>query len=258
MLRLNSLSIGIKLAIMSGLGILLMAGMIAILMLGNASVRNAIDETNRQQTITMTASDTRSATRGMQIGLRDMRLALSLNDSKKAMDNFHDRLKAASRFIDTLVQSIKSEENLQRITKVKALNEQYVAEIEKIAKMNEEIFSLQAQRMGATTTEARDLSERIGDLDSEANRTMREVALPMANEIEKLVGDLVTASRERSAQQVAALTQTMSSTEEIALGVGLAAILTLIGSAAYGAFAIAKPMHKMADVLTALTKNYNI
>jgi methyl-accepting chemotaxis protein len=258
MLRLNNLSIGTKLVIMAGLGISLMAGMIAILMLGNASVRGAIDETNLQQTITMTASDTRSATRGMQIGLRDVRLALSLDDSKKAMDNFHDRLKAANRFVDTLIGSIKTEPGSQQIKKVKALMDQYVAEVEKIAKMNAEVFSLQGQRMGATTTEARDLTERIGDLDSEANRMMRESALPMANEIEKVVGDLVTAARERSAQQVAALTQTMASTEQIALGVGLAAILSLIGSAAYGSLAIARPMRKMADVLTALTKNHSI
>src|SRR5580704_5232944 len=100
MLRLNNLSIGTKLVMMSGLGISVMAGMIAILLLGNASVRGATDETNLQQTIRMRESDTRPATRGMQTGLRDVRLALSFDDSKKAMDNFHDRLKAANRFVD--------------------------------------------------------------------------------------------------------------------------------------------------------------
>jgi methyl-accepting chemotaxis protein len=258
MLRLNNLSIETKLILTSGLGILLMAGMIAIMMVGNSSVRDAIDETNLQQSITMTASDTRSATRGMQIGLRDMRLALSLDDLQKAKGNFQDRLKAANRFVDSLVQSINTEENAERIKKVKALTSQFVTEVDNIAKMNAEIFSLQGQRMGATTTEARDLSERIGDLDSEANRLMRESALPMANEIEKLVGDLVTASRERSAQQVSALTQTMSSTEQIALGVGIAAILTMIGTAAYGSLAIARPLRRMAEVLTTLTRDHAV
>ena len=60
--------------------------------------------------------------------------------------------------------------------------------------------------------------------------------------------------RRNGAQQVAALTQTMSSTEQIALGVGIAAILTMIGSAAYGSLAIGRPMRKMAHVLTTLTK----
>jgi methyl-accepting chemotaxis protein len=57
---------------------------------------------------------------------------------------------------------------------------------------------------------------------------------------------------------VAALNQTLSSTEQIALGVGIVAVLTLIGSAAYGSFAIARPMRKMAHVLSTLSKDHNI
>jgi methyl-accepting chemotaxis protein len=258
MLRLNNLTIGTKLMLTSGLGVLLMGGMMATLMLGNSSVRSAIDDTTLQQSITMTASDTRSASRGLVIGLLDMRLALSAEASQNAMNFFHERLKAANRFIDTLVQSIKTEDNGERIKKVKALTAGFVSDVEKIGAMNAQIFVLQGQRMGASTTEARDITEQIGDLDSEANRLMRRSALPAATEIEKLIGDLVTASRERSAQQVGALTQTMSSTEQIALGVGIAAILTMIGSAAYGLLAIGRPMRKMAHVLTTLTKDYTI
>ena len=173
MLRLNDLSIGTKLAMTSGLAILLMAGMLATMVLGNSSVRTAIDDTTLQQSITMTASDTRSATRGLVIGLLDMRLSLSLDDSQKAMNFFHERLKAANRFIDLLVQSIKTDENAERIKRIKVLTAGFVSDVEKIGAMNAEIFSLQGQRMGATTTEARDLTERIGDLDSEANRLMR-------------------------------------------------------------------------------------
>src|ERR1700676_17864 len=141
---------------------------------------------------------------------------------------------------------------------MKELPGQYVGEVEKIAAMNTEIFSLQGQRMGATTTEARDLTERIGDLDSEASRLMRGSAQPMANEMEKLINETVAASKVRATQQVAALTQTMSSTEQIALGVGIVAMLTLMGSAAYGSFAIARPMRKMAEVLTTLTKDHTV
>ncbi|HEY6258579.1 MAG TPA: hypothetical protein VIY51_22580, partial [Xanthobacteraceae bacterium] len=258
MLRLNNLSIGTKLIITSALGIALMAVMITTLMLGNSSVRNAIDETNVQQTVTQAASDARASIRGLEIGLRDMRLALSADGSQKAMEGFHEQQKVGIGVIDFLIQSAKIDENRERMMKVKSLMEQYVGEVEKIAGMNAEIFSLQGQRMGATTTEARDLTERIGDLDSEANRLMRESALPMANQMEKQIEETVAASKARSAQQVAALTQTMSSTEQIALTVGIAAILTLIGSAAYGSFAIARPMRKMAQVLTTLTKDHNI
>jgi methyl-accepting chemotaxis protein len=258
MLRLSNLSIGTKLIVTSVLGIALMAGMITTMMIGNSSVRGAIDGATAQATISQAASDLRGSVRGLEIGLRDMRLALALDASQKAMEFFHERQKSSNQTIASLLATVKVEENLERIKKVKVLTDQYVADVEKIAAMNVQIFSLQGQRMGATTTEARDLTEQIGDLDSEATRTMRESAAPKAAELEKLIGDVVTASEKTSTQVVAALNQTMSSTEQIALGVGIAAILSLIGSAAYGSFAIARPMRKMAQVLTTLTKDHSI
>ncbi len=258
MLRLSNLSIGTKLIITSALGIMLMAGMITTVMIGNSSVRAAVDEATMQSSLSMAASDLRGSLRGLEIGLRDMRLSLSLDASQKAMDYFHDRQKATNGFIDFLLQNLKVPDNQERVKNVKTLTDKYVAAIEKIAGMNAEIFSLQGQRMGATTTEARDLSERIGDLDSEANRMMREEAAPMATEMEKLLGEVVTISNERESQVAAAQVQTMASSERIALGVGIVAVLTLIGSAAYGSFAIARPMRKMAHVLTTLSKDHSI
>jgi methyl-accepting chemotaxis protein len=258
MLRLSNLSIGTKLIVTSLLGIALMGGMIATMLLGNASIRTAVDNATSQSRLSKAASDLRGSIRGLEVGLRDMRLSLSLDASQKAMDYFHERQKSADGFIDFLIQNAKVEEDRVRIGKAKTLTDKYVTAVEKIAGMNAEIFSLQGERMGATTTEARDISERIGDLDSEAIRLMRESAQPIASEMETLIGDVAKASTERETQVTAALLQTMSSTEQIALGVGIAAVLSLIASAAYGALAIARPMRRMAQVLTVLTKDHSI
>jgi len=258
MLRLNNLSIGTKLIITSGLGVLLMVGMVTVMMVGNSSVRRAVDDDTTQASITQAATDLRGQVRGLEIWLRDVRLSLSLDASQKAMESFRARQQTSNHTIDALMQLVKTNADREWVTKAKGLIDKYAAEVEKVGAMNAEIFSLQSQRMGATTTEARDLTERIGDLDSEANRLMRDSAGPMANDIEKLLAEVVANSEKASTQVVTALNQTMASTEQIALGVGIAAILTLIGSATYGSFAIARPMRKMADVLTALTKNHSI
>jgi methyl-accepting chemotaxis protein len=258
MLRLNNLSIGTKLIITSALGITLMAGMVTAVMLGNSSVRGAVDDANMQSNLSLSASESRASVRGMEIGLRDMRLSLNLEDSQKAMSFFHERQKSANSAFDYLIPNLKVAENRARMQKVKDLTAQFAAESEKIAAMNAEIFSLQSQRLGATTTEARDLTERIGDLDSEANRLLRSSATPMANEIEKLLSEVITVSNDRSAKLVAAMHDTISSTEQLAIWVGIAAIFTLFGSAAYGSFAIARPLRKMAGVLTALTKDHTV
>jgi methyl-accepting chemotaxis protein len=258
MLRLNNLSIGTKLIVTSVLGIMLMAGMVTTVMIGNSGVRTALEDTRLQSGLSKAASDLRGAIRGMEVGLRDMRLALALDASQKAMDYFHERQKNANGFLDVLVPNLKIEENRARAKRVKELTDQYVAEVEKIAGMNAEIFSLQRQRMGATTTEARDLTERIGDLDSEANRLMRESALPKSNEMEQLIGEIASVSNNREVQLASALIETMGSAAQITLWVGIAAMLTLVGSAAYGSFAIARPLRKMAGVLTRLTTDHSI
>ncbi len=258
MLRLNNLSIGTKLVIMSVLGIALMAGMIATVMYGNASVRGAIDDANTQAHISQMATDLRGQFRALEIGLRDMRLSLSLDASKEAMDYFHARQKAADGTIVSLIETVRAGDGQDWVKKVKGLQDQYVAIVEKIADMNAQIYSLQAQRIGATTTEAREFTEQIGDLDSEANRLMRETAAPIANEVEKILSQEVANSEKATAAVVDTLTQTMSSTERLALGFGIVAMLTLIGSAAYGALAIARPMRTMAQVLTALTRDRSV
>jgi methyl-accepting chemotaxis protein len=258
MLRLNNMSIGTKLILTSALGIMLMAGMVTTVMIGNSAVRTALDDAKMQSSLSKAASDLRGSIRGLEIGLRDMRLALALDASQKAMDYFHERQKNANGFVDFLIPNLRLEEYRARARRVKELTDQYVAEVEKIAAMNAEIFSLQGQRMGATTTEARDLSERIGDLDSEANRLMRESALPKSNEMEQLLDEIATRSNNREAEVASALIETMGSAEQITLWVGIAAMLTLVGSAAYGAFAIARPMRKMANVLTTLTKDHSV
>src|SRR5579883_1007774 len=258
MLRLNKLSIGTKLIITSGLGIMLMAGMIIVMMVGNSPVRSAVDDATAQAKISQMATDLRAQFRALEIGLRDMRLSLSLDASKQAMDYFHARQKAADGTVGGLIEMVKPGDGQTWVKKVKGLQDQYVQLVEKIADMNAQIFSLQAQRMGATTTEAREFTEQIGDLDSEANRLMRETAAPIATEAEKILSDEVANSEKATAAVVDTLTQTMTSTERLALGFGIVAVLTLIGSAAYGSIAIARPMRKMAEVLTSLTKDHSV
>ncbi len=213
MLRLSNLSIGTKLIITSALGILLMAGMITTVMMGNTSVRGAVDETTMQSAFPCAA-----ATRGVRSAVWKSACVTCACRSRWTLRRSRWIFSMTGRkprtALSTSCSNLNAKDNQERMTKVKTLTDKYAAEIEKIAGMNAEIFSLQGQRMGATTTEARDLSEHIGDLDSEANRMMREEAAPMAAEIEKLIAEVVTISDERESQVVAAQKQTLSSTEQ--------------------------------------------
>ena len=104
MLRLSNLSIGTKLIVTSLLGIALMAGMIATMLMGNSIVKTAVNDTGVQSHLSESAGEARASIRGLQIGLRDMRLALSADALKQAVEYFHDRQKSAQglhRFLDS-------------------------------------------------------------------------------------------------------------------------------------------------------------
>ena len=118
MLRLNDLSIGTKLIVTAALGITLMAGVITTVMLGNAGVRGAVDDANAQSSLSLSASESRASIRGMEIGLRDMRLSLNLEDAQKAMGFFHERQKSANDAFDYLIPNLKVAENRARMQKV--------------------------------------------------------------------------------------------------------------------------------------------
>ena len=75
MIRLSNIRIGTKLAIASGIGILLVAGMTASQMINNRSVADALEGANRQKTLLLNAYDFKASARGLFMGVRDIRLS---------------------------------------------------------------------------------------------------------------------------------------------------------------------------------------
>ena len=73
-----------------------------------------------QQTIARDAVEAKASIAGMQVGVRDIRLANSPAELQKANDNVAARVKSASHFGDEMLKLSKSPENRARIEKLKA------------------------------------------------------------------------------------------------------------------------------------------
>ncbi len=116
---LLNLSIGAKLGIASGLGVLLVATMVIVQIRSNAAMRDLDARMIGQQTIARDAVDAKASIRGMQIGVRDLRLANSAADLQKANDYLAARLKSVNQFADEMLKLSKSAENRARIEKLK-------------------------------------------------------------------------------------------------------------------------------------------
>ena len=103
-----NLSIGAKLGIASGLGVVLVATMVVVAVRSNAAMRDLEARMAGQQTIARDAVEAKASIAGIQVGVRDIRLATSSADLQKASDNVAARLKSATHFADEMLKLSKS------------------------------------------------------------------------------------------------------------------------------------------------------
>ena len=174
MVRLSDIRIGTKLTIISGLGILLVLAIVAVGMHGNSQVRGANDSAEVQQVLARDFIEAKAAVRGMQIGVRDLRLSNSRETLQRAMQYSEARYTSASTFIDKTLPKFLTQESRDRAQRVKTLVEQYWAGAKEIAAIKEQIVGLGA-----------DATSRIAELNQEVARIARERTLPLANEMEE-------------------------------------------------------------------------
>jgi methyl-accepting chemotaxis protein len=229
-----NLSIGAKLGIASGLGVLLVAAMVLVQMQANTVLRAADARKLTQQTILRDAVDTKASLRGMQMGVRDIRLANSAADLQKARDYLAARFKSVNHFVDDMLKLSKSAENRPRIEKLKARAADY-------DKGAEQIVAIRSEAIAAGADAA-----KVAKLNEDTGRIAREVTLPIATEVEALsnqIADYAKQAVDKEVEQAAAEMAT-AEWESTALGVGTMLLLVLTSIFSY--FTIARPMRALS------------
>ena len=248
MLRLSNIRIGIKLAAMSALGVLLVAAMLVIQMMGNSAVRSASEIATLQQHLAHDIEAAKVAERGMQLGVRDIRLARTSEDLQRAIKALEEEQKIAHKWLDPLPPKLRVPENRARVEKLIELADRYVAAAKDIAKVKSEAIALEAKG-GADTM------SRIAALNEQAVRIARERTLPIVAEIDELITKVADIAGDLATKEIARANDEMASAERLGLAVGVAVVLLLIASAVFGAMTIARPLSKMAGVLVELTND---
>jgi methyl-accepting chemotaxis protein len=234
---LLNLSIGAKLGIASGLGVLLVVTMVIVQVRSNAAMRDLDARMAGQQTIARDAAEAKASLRGMQLGMRDLRLAGNAADLRKAQDYLSDRLTSLNKFSDEMLKLSKSAENRARIEKLRARAADYSKAAQQIAAVRGEAI---AAAGGA------DAATRIAKLNEEAVRLAREVTLPIAAEIEPLSNQISEFAKHNVEEQAAQGAREMATTEWEALALGLGTVLLLFGSSIFSYLTIARPMRALS------------
>ena len=97
MIRLSNIRIGTKLAVASGIAILLVAGMMISQFINDHRVNVALAMANRQKTIAMNAFDFKASARGLFLSVRDIRLATNVAMIKTAQETAKARRGAMTK-----------------------------------------------------------------------------------------------------------------------------------------------------------------
>jgi methyl-accepting chemotaxis protein len=232
-----NLSIAAKLGIASGLGILLVIAMMITQSQGNIEIRDADARKSAQQAIARDTVDFKASMRGMQIGVRDLRLATSPTDLQKARDYLASRLKSANQFADDILK-LSHGENRTRIEKLRTIAADYARGAGQIAAVREEMIA--ASGGGA------EAAAKVAKLNEEAVRIAREVTLPLASEIETLANQIINSAKMSVEEQTAQSAQRMAAAERTSMIVGLCTALLLIGTTAFSFFTISRPMRRLS------------
>jgi methyl-accepting chemotaxis protein len=248
--RIQNLRIGTKLAITSLLSILLIGGMILAQMSGNAAVRQANETAIRQQVISQGALGAKAALRGMQIGVRDVRLSNSTADLKAAEDYIASRQKSANEFCDGVLAVSRVKETQDRMAKIKSLIGDYAAGAKQIMAVRAEMIAIEAKR-GAGEQSA-DSTAQIAKLNEEAKRIAREVTLPIAKELETLANTVVDVAKVKLEAENKEAAEEMASAERNVLMIGAIVALLLIVTCVFLVITIARPMRSLTGAMLEL------
>lgn len=238
----QNLQIGTKLAVASALAVLLVASMIASQMFGNASLRQSNKNVLTQQEIARDAVEAKVAVRGMQLAVRDVRLAGNASDLQKAGETMAERQRSITTLADSMLKLSHSVENRARIEKLKTLAADY-------AKGAQQISAARSAAFSAGTTES---GARLAEINEEAVRRAREVTLPIASELDVLTNQIAEFAKHKSEQEYAEAEQELATAERLATMVGLCTVFVLIGSWLVSFLAIARPIRALTVAMDKL------
>jgi hypothetical protein len=105
-LKPSNLRIGTKLAVTSGLAIVLVAAIVSLQWLSGRDIRESTGVSRLQVGVFSDALSAQAALRGMQIGVRDIRLAASKDALQTATNRMEELAKVAHGFVDPLAQKV--------------------------------------------------------------------------------------------------------------------------------------------------------
>jgi methyl-accepting chemotaxis protein len=222
--RLN-IRIGTKLAITVGIGVVLVAGMIVNQQLSNASVAQQAKLARNEQFVAADLLRAGVALQRMQIGTREIRLAISEREADQALAGLRESMGNAVSFLQAAVQFCEHAENCERFEKLVKLAKNYAAIAAEMTALKKDY--------------------------AEIARPLEQI-YKIGTEIDALIEKATSVARSVASQRMAVATARITEAAQISIGFGFFVVVILMGAAIFGVLSIGRPIKQIAGVLLQL------
>ncbi len=220
-----------KLAMMSGLGMIMVITMLMTTWLTNRMINESSSLERQQLIISRNVVEAKATVRGMQVGVRDLRLATSPDQAAKAVTFIAENYEAASKYLIEAMSAMKVPANVDRAQNVKAMVDAYSATAGDLAKI-----------IGAK------LAQSAPDPNLERQEDeLRAKLLGIAQNATKTLDEGVGAAKERAQAANIQMMEAQRMAQTLNLSVGILVLFTLAASAVFGGRAIAKPITRITS-----------
>jgi methyl-accepting chemotaxis protein len=222
--RLN-IRIGTKLAITVGIGVVLVAGMIANQQISNASVARHAELERNEQFVTADMLRASVDLRRMQTGTREIRLSISEREADQALAGLRDSMSKAVGYLLAAVQLCGNTENCVRFDRLVTLAKDYAAN---------------AAEMTALKKQYADIDKPLGAISK------------IGTEIDALIAKATSDAKALASQRMTAAAARRAEAAQISMAFGFFVVVILTGAAIFGVLSIGRPIKHIAGVLLQL------
>ena len=222
--RLN-IRIGTKLAITVGIGVVLVVGMMVNQQLSNAAVAEQAKLERDEQFFSADLLRAGVALQRMQIGTREIRLAISEREADEALAALRESMGNAVSYLQAAVQLCADIEKCVRLEQLVKLAKDYAAAAAEMTALKKDY--------------------------SEITKPLEQVN-KIGPEIDALIAKATSVAKAMASQRMAAAAARRADAAQISIGFGLFVVVILVGAAIFGVLSIGRPIKHIAGVLLQL------
>jgi signal transduction histidine kinase/CheY-like chemotaxis protein len=220
-----NMRIGTKLAITVGIGVVLVTGMIVNQQASNTSVARQTELARDEQFVIADLLSASVALQRMQVGAREIRLAISEREADQALAALRESMGNAVSNIQAAIQLCGNAENCERLENLVKLAKDYAAA---------------AIEMTALKKDYGDIAKPLDQINT------------IGTQINSLIERATSDARVVAFQRMTAAEAQLTKAGQISIGAGLFVVLILVGAAVFGVLLIGKPIRHIAGVLLQL------